>query len=90
MSRSAGGPDLGFTVHEIVKSDSWAGFSAGDKVTVAEPRFAGLTFELMNHSTNIRTGAQWVDLWGGTGKNIGIHTARPSSLRKKVDKTRQR
>lgn len=79
----AGG--LPFANHHIVRMTEFGGVKVGDRVKVTDGQHEGEFFDFLSHNTNIETGAQWVELWGGKRKHEQLIAVR-DHLIEKVDK----
>ena len=73
--------------NNLVKSIQFQGFKKGDRVRV-NPRYlrpdqlwmSGHIFEFRELATNIDTGKQWIDLFGGRAKYETWHSIAPQPL----------
>lgn len=77
----------------IVETRSYGNLSEGDRVKIidtssnAHKDLTGVQLEFVAFKTNILSGFQWVELWGGTRNRAGWHVTRITNI-VKVDKAR--
>lgn len=74
------------SLREVVRSDVFKDMAAGDRVEVTDevryPKYAKQRWTFVSHWTNIRSGAQCVELWGGPAGNQMLIAVKMGSVRK--------
>lgn len=77
----------------IVETRTYGNLTEGDRVKIIDTSanmhkdLAGITLEFVALKTNILSGFQWVELWGGTRGRISWHVTGITNI-VKVDKVR--
>ena len=66
--------------NHLHRRSSWAGLKRGDPVEVEGTRQRGAAWQFVAHVTNTTTGAEWVEVVGGTRGDRNVRSFPPERI----------